>query len=73
VDNLLRRGDHYRHLADLTAYAEAQQRVSDLYEQPEAWTRKAVLNIAASGRFSSDRTIAEYADEIWQVAPSPIE
>jgi starch phosphorylase len=73
VDNLLRSGDHYRHLADLKAYVEAQQRVSDLYEQPEAWTRKAVLNIAASGRFSSDRTIAEYAQEIWHAAPSPIE
>jgi starch phosphorylase len=68
---LLRHGDHYRHLADLASYADAHKRLGELHADPEAWTRKAVLNIAASGRFSSDRTIAEYAEEIWQVAPCP--
>jgi starch phosphorylase len=64
-DTLLTRGDHYRHLADLTAYAEAQQRVGELYADQEQWARKAIMNVAASGKFSSDRTIQEYAREIW--------
>src|SRR5262249_43357187 len=64
-DTLLTRGDFYRHLADLTSYGEAHQRVGALYADPDAWARKAVLNIAASGKFSSDRTIAEYAAGIW--------
>jgi glycogen phosphorylase len=65
LDALLRHGDYYFHLADLTSYAEAQARVGDLYSEQEGWTRKAILNIAASGKFSSDRTIAEYASAIW--------
>jgi starch phosphorylase len=60
------------HLADLTSYAQAQQRVSELYRLPDAWARKAILNVAASGKFSSDRTIAEYAREIWNAEPCPI-
>jgi starch phosphorylase len=72
LDALLEGGDHYLHLADLKSYCEAHQRVGDLYQDPEAWSRKAVLNIAASGRFSSDRTIAEYAQQIWDVKPHPI-
>ena len=73
VDALLRHGDHYRHLADLTSYGEAHQRLGESYADPEAWARKVILNIAASGQFSSDRTIAEYAREIWQVAPVPVD
>jgi len=69
---LLANGDHYMHLADLTAYAQAQQRAGNLYHAPHDWARKAVLNIAASGRFSSDRTIAEYASGIWDVRPCPV-
>jgi starch phosphorylase len=69
---LLTRGDYYMHLADLMAYAQAQHQVGTLYAQPEAWTRKAILNVAGSGRFSSDRTIAEYATDIWQARPCPI-
>lgn len=65
--------DHYRHLADLGSYAAAQARLGTLYADPEAWSRKMVLNIAASGRFSSDRTIAEYAREIWDVQPVVVE
>ena len=49
------------HLADLTAYLEADARLGGLYADPQAWARKAILNVAASGKFSSDRTIAEYA------------
>lgn len=66
---LLTGGDHYMHLADLTAYLEADRKLLELYADPEAWTRKVVANLAASGRFSSDRTIAEYATGIWGVEP----
>jgi starch phosphorylase len=72
LDALLKNGDHYRHLADLTSYGEAHHRLGELYADPEAWTRKVILNIAASGKFSSDRTIAEYAKEIWKAKPCPI-
>ena len=66
LDALLN-GDYYRHLADLTSYAQAQQRLGALYADQASWTRQAIHNIAASGKFSSDRTIAEYAKEIWRV------
>ncbi|HUJ11224.1 MAG TPA: glycogen/starch/alpha-glucan phosphorylase [Verrucomicrobiae bacterium] len=72
LDALLQHGDHYRHLADLTNYAQAHQRLGELYADQEAWTRKVILNVAASGQFSSDRTIAEYAKEIWSAKPCPI-
>ena len=72
-DALLARGDYYMHLADLKSYLEADQRLRDLYAEPGAWARKAILNVAASGKFSSDRTIAEYAADIWDVKPCPIE
>jgi len=66
LDTLLGKGDHYLHLADLKSYSEAHTRLGELYTDQDAWSRKALLNIAASGRFSSDRTIAEYAKEIWR-------
>jgi glycogen phosphorylase len=69
---LLEHGDHYMHLADLSSYLEADRRLLDLYADPEGWARKVIANIAASGRFSSDRTIAEYAAGIWQVKPCPV-
>jgi starch phosphorylase len=69
LDALLQHGDHYRHLADLASYAQVHQRLGKLYADQLAWTRKVILNIAASGRFSSDRTIAEYAKEIWNAEP----
>jgi starch phosphorylase len=64
LDGLLG-SDHYLHLADLTSYAEAHARLANAYEDQEGWSRKAIMNIAASGRFSSDRTIREYAKDIW--------
>ena len=71
-DALLTYGDHYMHLADLKSYLDADQRLCDLYADPRGWARKAVLNVASSGKFSSDRTIAQYATEIWQVKPCPV-
>jgi starch phosphorylase len=71
-DVLLTHGDHYMHLADLTSYCEADKRLDALYADPDAWARKAILNVASSGKFSSDRTIAEYAAEIWKVKPCPV-
>ena len=71
-DALLTAGDHYMHLADLTSYLEADRRLEQLYADPKGWARKAILNVAASGKFSSDRTIAEYAAEIWDVRPCPV-
>jgi starch phosphorylase len=69
---LLEAGDHYMHLADLSAYLEADRRLVEAYADRDRWARMAVANIAHSGRFSSDRTIAEYASEIWQASPCPV-
>ena len=71
-DTLLTDGDHYMHLADLTSYCQAQQRLGGLYADPGAWARKAILNVASSGKFSSDRTIAQYTSEIWKANPCPV-
>ncbi|HEV3238114.1 MAG TPA: glycogen/starch/alpha-glucan phosphorylase, partial [Gemmataceae bacterium] len=71
-DALLTNGDHYMHLADLTAYVQTQDRVSALFKDPDAWARKAIINVARSGKFSSDRTIAEYAADIWNAEPCPV-
>ena len=71
-DALLTRGDYYMHLADLKSYLEADQRLRELYADPDAWARKAILNVAGSGKFSSDRTIAEYAADIWKVKRCPV-
>ncbi|HEY1068606.1 MAG TPA: glycogen/starch/alpha-glucan phosphorylase, partial [Pirellulales bacterium] len=72
-DCLLHKGDYFRHLADLTSYSEAHKAAAKLYRQPEEWTRKAVLNVSAAGKFSSDRTIEEYAREIWRTPAFPLE
>jgi starch phosphorylase len=71
-ETLLTHGDHYMHLADLTSYLHADQKLLALYADPEDWARTAILNIASSGKFSSDRTIAEYAEEIWDARPCPV-
>jgi starch phosphorylase len=71
-ETLLTQGDHYMHLADLTAYLDADRRLLELYADGESWARKAILNVASSGKFSSDRTIAEYAAEIWDAEPCPV-
>jgi glycogen phosphorylase len=72
-DALLTHGDYYMHLADLKSYLEADQQLCELYADSVGWSRKAILNVAGSGKFSSDRTIGEYAAEIWKVQPCPVE
>ena len=72
-DALLTHGDYYMHLADLKSYLEADQQLCELYADPAGWARKAILNVAGSGKFSSDRTIAEYAADIWNVKRCPVE
>src|SRR5262249_29582457 len=72
LDALLH-GDYYMHLADLKSYSQAHERLGELYVNHDQWLGKAILNIAASGRFSSDRTIADYAKDIWKVEPCPID
>ena len=69
VDSLLWGGDHYLLLADYEAYIAAQARVDALFRTPQAWARKAIANVAGMGPFSSDRTIGEYAERVWRVAP----
>jgi len=71
-DTLLTNGDYYMQLADLISYCRAQEAVGALYANSDEWARKAILNIASSEKFSSDRTIAEYASKIWNVEPCPI-
>jgi starch phosphorylase len=70
---LLERGDFYMHLADLASYGQAQQRLGELYTTADDWSRKALINVACSGKFSSDRTIAEYATGIWNASPCPVD
>ena len=72
-ETLLIKGDYYMHLADLTSYVQAQQRVSEVYADPDAWARKAIINVARSGKFSSDRTIVEYAADIWKATPCSVD
>ncbi len=60
------------HLAGVKSYCQAHEELGALYADADAWARKAILNVASSGKFSSDRSIAEYASEIWKVAPCPI-
>jgi starch phosphorylase len=66
---LLARGEQYFHLADLESYIQTHEAVAKLYRDKQAWAAKAVLNVARMGRFSSDRTILDYAREIWKVQP----
>jgi starch phosphorylase len=69
VDSLLSHGDYYMVLADYEDYMKAQAEVDTAYGDQERWTRMSILNTASMGRFSSDRSIMEYARDIWKVSP----
>ena len=72
--SLFEEGDRYYHFADLGMYRDAHRMARELYKSDKMeWNRRAVLNISASGKFSSDRTIAQYAKDIWDIAPCPVE
>ena len=67
IDALTTGGDQYLLLADYAAYIACQEKIDALYRNPEEWARKAILNVAGMGKFSSDRTVREYAEKIWGV------
>jgi starch phosphorylase len=69
ITRTLLESDYYLLLADYADYVTTQKRVDDLYRRPNEWARQAILNVAGMGAFSADRTIREYADDIWQVKP----
>ena len=69
VDTLLNGGDPYLVLADFRAYSDCQARVDAAYKDTAGWAKKAILNTARIGKFSSDRTIREYARDIWNLKP----
>lgn len=71
VDALLGQ-DRYFHCADFASYVECQRRVGETYRQVDDWIRMSIRNVAGMGRFSSDRTVREYAEEVWQVSPVPV-
>jgi len=73
VKSLLQDGDTYCLLADFRNYLDTQEKVDELYKTPEEWTKKAIINVARTGKFSSDRTIIQYAEEIWHIKPVHIE
>jgi starch phosphorylase len=70
VDEILDRGDRYFHMADLPSYLKASSRADLDYQQRSVWANKAILNVARTGFFSSDRTIREYARDIWHIKSS---
>ncbi len=68
-DELVHRGDKYYHIADFPSYVEVQKEISEAYQKDEIWCRKSILNVARIGKFSSDRTVLEYARDIWHIGP----
>ncbi|KAM3869189.1 glycogen phosphorylase, muscle form [Diretmus argenteus] len=70
IVNMLMHHDRFKVFADYEEYIKCQERVNALYKNPKEWTKKVIYNIAGSGKFSSDRTIAQYAREIWGMEPS---
>ena len=73
IRNPAGRGDRVHHLADLTDYARAHRDLAASYADSEDWARKAIINMACSGKFSRDRTITEYANEIWNLKCSSVQ
>jgi starch phosphorylase len=71
-DTLLSGGDPFMVLADFRSYSDCQKRVDAAYRDRAGWARKAILNTARVGKFSSDRTVREYAEQIWSLSPLPV-
>lgn len=69
VDSLLKNGDPYCILADFASFMEVSDKIDELYKKPHEWAKKAIINIARMGKFSADRAIREYAEEIWDIEP----
>jgi starch phosphorylase len=69
IHSLTSYGDYWMTTADFRSFVDAQQRAADAFRDQEQWTRMSILNSAASGKFSSDRTITEYNEEIWKLKP----
>ncbi|MBV8517821.1 MAG: glycogen/starch/alpha-glucan phosphorylase [Acidobacteria bacterium] len=69
VADMLKTADRYFHCADFASYVATQQRAAEQWQRADDWTRMSILNTARSGWFSGDRTVKEYADEIWKAAP----
>jgi starch phosphorylase len=72
LGRILRESDHYFHCADYASYLETQEHVSAAYSLPAEWARLSILNVAGMGKFSIDRTVGEYARDIWNVGPVPV-
>ncbi len=70
--SILDANDEHFHLADFTPYVEAQEKAGNTFRDRDRWVRMAILNVAGMGKFSSDRTVAEYAREIWGVKGSAL-
>ena len=71
VVEALSRHDPFLLLADYASYIACQERVDGVFRQPDEWAKRAILNVAGMGRFSSDRTVLEYASLVWDVEPAP--
>lgn len=72
IDSLLKKGDEYMLLADFESYVECQEKVAQTYKDQKLWTKMSIMNVANMGKFSTDRTIQQYAEEIWKAKPVPI-
>ena len=72
LGQILRDSDHYFHCADYASYLEGQDRVSTAYADPTEWARRSILNVAGMGKFSIDRTVREYARDIWKAEAVPV-
>jgi len=71
LENLLDHGDPYMVLADFQSFCDIQEKIGNAYLDADTWTRKAIINVSRMGKFSSDRSIKEYAEEIWNVPVNP--
>ncbi len=67
LENFLDHGDHYMVLADFQSFCDIQEKINEAFQDSDAWARKSIINVAKMGKFSSDRSISEYAKDIWQV------